>query len=133
MSIDKCSFVAVKLKLLALMGCGHAGGFTELPLGDVTADAMQLLLEWIYGSVKASLTLSQAVALFQLAHKFDILELQLQCEQTLKASVAMETYHQLQDLADRFDCTALMQVGFQNLIIHHTFHTLLLCLFRSLV
>jgi hypothetical protein len=76
---------------------------------------MQLLLEWIYGKVKASLTLSQAASLFQLAHKFDILELQLQCEQTLKASVAMETYHQLQDLATRFDCTPLMQVSFQNI------------------
>ncbi|KAL0053150.1 hypothetical protein WJX82_001613 [Trebouxia sp. C0006] len=86
------------------------GGRTELPFGDVAADAMQLLLEWIYGKVKASLTLSQAASLFQLAHKFDILELQLQCEQTLKASVAMETYHQLQDLATRFDCTPLMQV-----------------------
>ena len=76
---------------------------------------MQLLLEWIYGKAKASLTLSQAVPLFQLAHKFDILELQLQCEQTLKASVSMETYHQLQDVATRFDCTALMQASFNTL------------------
>lgn len=79
-----------------------------------TADAMQLLLEWIYGNAKASLTLSQAVPLFQLAHKFNILELQLQCEQTLKASVAMETCHQLQDLATRYDCTALTQVKFKT-------------------
>ncbi|KAL0054502.1 hypothetical protein WJX82_009840 [Trebouxia sp. C0006] len=28
------------------------GGITELPFGDVTADAMQLLLEWIYGNAK---------------------------------------------------------------------------------
>ena len=96
--------VAQKLKELA-----HAGN-TELVFEDITADAMGLLLNWLYAGFKASLTLSQAISLFKLSHRFDIAKLQHQCEQTLKASVGLEELPQLEDLADSFHCVQLKEV-----------------------
>ncbi|DBA93304.1 TPA: hypothetical protein ACH3X2_003586 [Trebouxia sp. C0005] len=85
------------------------GNTTELVFEDITADAMGLLLNWLYARFKASLTLSQAVTLFKLSHRFDIVKLQHQCEQTLKASVAMEAMPQLEDLADSYHCMELKE------------------------
>ncbi|DBA93299.1 TPA: hypothetical protein ACH3X2_003581 [Trebouxia sp. C0005] len=86
--------------------CGNA---TELVFEDITADGMGLLLNWLYARFKASLTLSQAETLFKLSHRFDIVKLQHQCEQTLKASVGMEALPQLEDLADSFHCMELKE------------------------
>ncbi len=93
-----------------LKGLADAGNASELVFEDITADAMGLLLNWLYAGFKASLTLSQAVSLFKLSHRFDIVKLQHQCEQTLKASVGMEALPQLEDLADSFHCMELKEV-----------------------
>ena len=48
--------------------------------------------------------------LFKLSHRFDIDKLQHQCQQTLKASVGLEAFPQLEDLADSFHCVQLKEV-----------------------
>ncbi len=82
----------------------------ELVFTNLTAEAMQMVLEWMYGVFKDCLTLPQAVAVFLASHRFDITELQLQSERILKAYISFDTYAQLRGLAKQFHCSGLRQV-----------------------
>ena len=93
-----------------LRGHACAGNASELVFNDITADAMGLLLNWMYAGFKARLTLNQAVSLFKVSHRFNMGKLQHQCEQTIKASIGMEAYAQVENLAHCFHCVELKEV-----------------------
>ena len=69
------------------------------------------MLDWLYGAAQDSLTFPQTVDLFLASHRFDITELQLQCEQALKACLNWETFPQLEELAAVYCCEVLEQVS----------------------
>ena len=71
---------------------------------------MDLLVDWLYGHFKESLTFDQRMALFAVSHRFDILELQKECERVLSSSVTSNTHAQLAHVASIFgDCHQLKQ------------------------
>ena len=74
-------------------------------------DTMQLLLEFMYGALTASLSFPQAIALFHASHQFEVSDLHLQCVRVLQTMVSIETWPLLVDLAARFSCFALDLVG----------------------
>ena len=71
---------------------------------------MRLMLEWIYGGFEERLSLPQAVALFHAAYKFDMPQLQQQCQAALKSQVNMDTYPELMYLADGYYASVLEEV-----------------------
>lgn len=72
---------------------------------------MQLLLQWVYGGLEDRPSLSEAMALFQAAHKLDMAELQHQCEQLMGVHINIETYPQLASMAYRHNASVLEQVS----------------------
>ena len=76
----------------------------------MSPDIMELLVDWLYSSFKESLTFEQRQALFAVSHKFDILELQQECERVLSSSVTIDSYAELADMARHFESQRLKQV-----------------------
>ena len=89
----------------------HAGNGCTMEIDDMAGGTMQLLLEWIYGGLEDRPSLPEAIALFQAAHKYDIPELQHQCEKLMGVHVNLHTYPQLMDLAYRHYASVLGQVN----------------------
>lgn len=66
----------------------------------MSPDTMDFLIDWLYSDFKESLTFEQRQALFAVSHKYDILELQLECD----------TYTVLADMARHFGSQRIKQV-----------------------
>lgn len=78
---------------------------------DMTADTMGLLLDFLYGAPKPSLTFEEAADLFVVSDQYAIMELHLQCTRILKAMITMETVCMLTRLACDHLNTDLEQVN----------------------
>jgi len=78
---------------------------------DMTADTMGLLLDFLYGAPKPSLTFEEAADLFAVSDQYAIIELHLQCTRILKAMINMETVCMLTRLACDHLNTDLEQVN----------------------
>ena len=76
----------------------------------MSPDTMDLLIDWLYSDFKESLTFEQHQALFTISHKYDILELQQECERVLSSSVTLDTYAVLADVARHFGSQRIKQV-----------------------
>lgn len=85
-----------------------AGEVLKIP--DVSTDIMDLLIDWLYSDFKESITFKQRQALFEVSHKFDILELHQECKRVLSSSVTCDMYAILISMADRLECHCLKQV-----------------------
>ena len=85
-----------------------AGEVLKIP--GVSADVMDLLIDWLYSDFKESITFKQRQALFEVSHKFDILELHQECKRVFSSSVTCDTYAILTSMADRLECHCLKQV-----------------------
>lgn len=96
---------------VVMMRCTAAG--EPLELTGLDAEGMELLIEWVYGNFKPSLAYKQRMLLFHASHRFHVRELQLECERALKNSLSLQTYPELADLARKFNCQELEQVGCQ--------------------
>ena len=72
---------------------------------------MDLLLEWIYGGLEATPSLSEAKLLFEAANKFDLPELQFRCEQLMAEHLDLQSYPELHELARCFNASVLEQVN----------------------
>ncbi|KAL3137520.1 hypothetical protein ABBQ38_004806 [Trebouxia sp. C0009 RCD-2024] len=70
-----------------------------LNISDVDEGTMSLLLEWVYGGLEAPPSLPETQALFHAAHKYQMPDLQYQCEQSVAEQVDLHTYPELLDLA----------------------------------
>lgn len=87
--------------------CGAAG--QPLIVAGVTSESMDLLVDWLYGHFKESLTFDQRIALCAVSHSFNILELQKECERVLSSSVTSKTYAHLALIATEFGGDQLKQ------------------------
>ena len=85
-------------------------GTHKLVLSQVTAETVDLMLDWLYGAFQASLSLPQIVALFQASHMFAITQLEAQCVEALKVFMSSQTCLQLADLAIEHHCPTLIEV-----------------------
>ena len=85
-----------------------AGQVLRIP--DVSPDILELLVDWLYSDFKESLAFEERQALFAVSHRFDILELQQECERVLSSSVTLETYAVLADMARYFESQRLKEV-----------------------
>ena len=65
----------------------------------------------MYGTFKRRVGYKQRLSLFYASHRFHIRELLSECERALKSFVNSDTYPLLADLARRFGCQELEQVG----------------------
>ena len=65
---------------------------------DMSGDTMGLLIDWLYADFKDDLSWQQYADLLQVAHKYDIAELQLQCETALGVLISCENWCHLMDL-----------------------------------
>ena len=92
--------------------CTAAG--EPLVLTGVDLEGMDLLIDWVCATFKQGIAYEQRLALFHASHKFHIRELQSECERELKSSISLQTYPLLADLARKFNCQELEQVGFQH-------------------
>ncbi|KAL3150921.1 hypothetical protein ABBQ32_000671 [Trebouxia sp. C0010 RCD-2024] len=70
-----------------------------LNISDVDEGTMGLLLEWVYGGLEAAPSLPETKALFEAAHKYEMLDLQYQCEQAMAEQVDIYVYPELMELA----------------------------------
>ena len=77
---------------------------------DVSADTMDLLIDWAYTHCLENVNMHQAVALLEASHKYNVVELQGQCERVLSSCVTSDTCHILADMAVQLDCQQLKQV-----------------------
>ncbi len=93
------------------LAVGDTGMHHKLELADVTAEAVSLMLDFLYGGFTASLTFSQAKALFQASHKYEIKELQEQCERALQALISVEVFDQMVEVATQCNCAVLIEVS----------------------
>ena len=98
-----------KCIIASLRAC-HAVAGRELVFHDISPDTMDLLIDWAYTHHLEGISMEQCIALLEASHKYDVAELQGQCERVLSSCVTIETYHQLVDTALRFDCQQLKQV-----------------------
>lgn len=71
---------------------------------------MGLLLEWVYGGLEAAPSLPETKALFEAAHKYEMLDLQYQCEQAMAEQVDIYVYPELMELATIHYASVLEQV-----------------------
>ncbi len=85
-------------------------GTHKLVLSQVTAETVDLMLDWLYGAFQASLSLPQIVALFQASHMFAITQLEAQCVEALKVFMSNHTCLQLVNLAIEHHCPTLTEV-----------------------
>jgi len=82
----------------------------KLELTDVSPESVNLMLDFLYGDFKASLTFAEAAALFRTSHKYDVTELQQQCERALVALMSQHTIYELENLAIQYHSPRLAQV-----------------------
>ncbi len=82
----------------------------KLELTDVSPESVSLMLDFLYGDFKASLTFAEAVGLFCTSHKYDVTELQQQCERALVALMSQQTIYELENLVTQYHSPALAQV-----------------------
>ena len=97
--------------LCQTLAVGDAGMHHKLELVDVTAEAVSLMLDFLYGGFTASLTFSLAKALFQAIHKYEVKELQEQCERALQALISVEVFDQMVEVATRCNCAVLIEMS----------------------
>ncbi|KAL0033825.1 hypothetical protein WJX77_006679 [Trebouxia sp. C0004] len=81
----------------------------KLELPDVLPESVSLMLDFLYGDFKASLTFAEAVALFCASHKYGVTELEQQCERALLALTSQQTIYELVNVASQYDSPALRQ------------------------
>lgn len=82
----------------------------KLELTDVSPESVSMMLDFLYGDFKASLTFAEAAALFRASHKYDVTELQQQCERALVALMSQQTVYELVNLVIQYHSPALAQV-----------------------
>ena len=82
----------------------------KLELTDVSPESVSLMLDFLYGDFKASLTFAEAAALFRTSHKYDITELQQQCEGALVALMSQRTIFEFENLVIQYHSPGLAEV-----------------------
>lgn len=86
------------------------GTSRSVVMDDMGAEAVQLLLLWVYGQPLTDPSLTVAVALFQASDKYAIASLHLQCTRLLKGMLTYHNLYQLADLAQLHHSDDLLQV-----------------------
>lgn len=79
-------------------------------MDDVSPEAAELLLQYMYGCPQADLDLPSAVALFQASDKYAMSSLHQQCTRLLKSLITFDNIFDLAELAQLHHSSELLQV-----------------------
>ena len=75
------------------------------------AQAVELMLQYMYGCMKPEISLVEVMALFEASDKYAITSLHQQCTRLLKALISFDNIFDLVDLAQLHQSASLLQVG----------------------
>ena len=79
-------------------------------MSDMTIDAMDLLVDWMYGHLRGNMAFEQCLTLFHISSRCQIAKLQRECVRVLKNYVNPKTVLQLHSLATVHDLCYLQEV-----------------------
>ncbi len=88
-----------------------AGQQHSIPICGVSADAVHMLVDYLYGGCQHQLTAAHAVSLFKISDMFGVTSLQLQCVEALRVLLTQHSLLHVERLAQRYHCSELSQVS----------------------
>ena len=93
-----------------------------LVIDHFSADTMDLLVDRLYGEFKQDVPFDLRVAMYAASHRYDIPELQQECERVLADCVTSQTHCQLAVMASLFGSCQLKQVALPSHLCMYAVH-----------